>query len=315
MEQTLVGSGQPGRSVLQLPDGPVRAGLVVLHGASDGRARQPLFDQLGGILSPVGVAVLSYERRQVGDQQDTPLETQAHDAAAAARALKAELGCPVGVFGFSQGAWAATLAAADPIIEFLIVLGCSGVSPAAQMRYQLLKRHGYTKQDRDDLLRLRMMVEDYLRTPDPDDSRRGRASAQLRAASTMPWFEHAYLPDEPPSGEAKWSDMDFDPAPTFTHVHVPVLAMWGSDEECVPRIASQRLWRTSGADVTVVDLPGCGHWPAIGSGEPGYSGWDTDPLSRDFATALTSWLPQQLPGTSTAAPGAHLQPAQGPVRL
>ena len=281
----------------------MRAGLVALHGASDGRARQPLFDQIGAILSPVGVALLSYERRQVGDQQDTPLDIQAHDATAAARALKAEIGCPVGVFGFSQGAWAATLAAADPITEFLIVLGCSGVTPAAQMRYycdQLLKRHGYTRQDRDDLLRLRMMVEDYLRASDPDDSRRGRVSAQLRAASTMPWFEHAYLPEEPPPGEAKWSDMDFDPAPTFADVDVPVLATWGSDEECVPRIASQRLWHTAGADVTVVDLPGCGHWPVIGSGEPGYSGWDTDPLSRDFAAALISWLSQQFPATGKA---------------
>lgn len=56
--------------------------------------------------------MLSYERRLV-ERGDTPLCVQAADAVAAMRALRIELRCRVGVFGFSQGAWAAALAAAD----------------------------------------------------------------------------------------------------------------------------------------------------------------------------------------------------------
>ena len=53
----------PGSPVLRMPEGELRGGLVMLHGASDGRARQPLFDQVAEVLTPIGVAVLSYERR------------------------------------------------------------------------------------------------------------------------------------------------------------------------------------------------------------------------------------------------------------
>lgn len=286
-------TGRPGDVVVRLPDGPVRAALVALHGASDGRARQPLFEHLGHVLGDLGVAVVSYPRPSVPGGDDTPLTVQATDAISAVAATRAELDVPTGLFGFSQGAWAATLAAAHPSVEFLVVLGCSGVSPAAQMRYytdELLRRHGYDDSARRELQALRLALEALLRSP--DEARRRAVDTRLGAASHLPWFRHAYLP----SGLAEpllWSDMDFDPAPTFSDVVVPVLAMWGEDEECVPRPESQHAWRSSGADVTIVDLPGCGHWPARGSAQPGFAGRTTDPdfpISPDFDAALTRWL-------------------------
>ena len=112
MERGLEWDSAPGSAIVRVPEGEVRGGLVMLHGASDGRARQPLFDQVAQVVAPMGVAVLSYERRPV-ERGDTPLGVQAADAVAAMRALRIELRCRVGVFGFSQGAWAAALAAAD----------------------------------------------------------------------------------------------------------------------------------------------------------------------------------------------------------
>lgn len=81
-------------------------------------------------------AVLSYDRGSSGNESNTPLSVQAGDAVRAMRALHTHLEAPVGVFGFSQGAWAATQAAEDQIASFLMVVGCSGVSPAEQMRFQ-----------------------------------------------------------------------------------------------------------------------------------------------------------------------------------
>ena len=86
--------------------------------------------------------------------------------------------------------------------------------------------------------------------------------------------------------------MDFDPVPSFADVRGPVLAMWGSDEECVPRETSRQRWHGSGADVTLVDLPKCGHWPVVGSGAPDYSGWDDDELAPAFTSTMAKWLQQ-----------------------
>ena len=163
----------------------------MLHGASDGRARQPLFDQVAQVLAPIGVAVLRYERRPV-ERGDTPLGVQAADAVAAMRALKVELRCRVGVFGFSQGAWAAALAAADEVTDYVVALGCSGVSPAEQMRFltdELLRRHGFSDQDRSRMYRPRVQFEDYLRATVPTATRRDELAAALRDAAGQPCFE------------------------------------------------------------------------------------------------------------------------------
>ncbi len=292
MDQGLEWDGAPGAAVLRLPDGRVSAGLVMLHGASDGRARQPLFDQLAESLAPLGIAALGYERRVVAGG-DTPLDEQAADAVGAVRALRTRLGRPVGVFGFSQGAWAAALAAADDAVGFLIVLGCSGVTPAEQMRFytdELLRRHGFSERERGRNRGLRLRLEEHLRRPVPDPSVRDALDADLRAAAREPWFPLSYLPSAAPPDSAGWGDMDVDPAPTFGEVRSRVLAIWGADEECVPRDVSRDRWQRSGADVTLVDLPGCGHWPVVGSSHPGYAGQEEDALAPSFTSTVTTWL-------------------------
>lgn len=297
MEGRLTWADAPGHVVVHDAEGKARGGLVMLHGASDGRARQPLFDQVAHVLGPMGVTILSYERRRAEDG-DTPLRVQAADAIEAMRALRADLDCPVGVFGFSQGAWAATLAAADEIADYLIVLGCSGVSPADQMRFhadELLRRHGFSESDRSRTRHLRAQYEEFLRAATPSAARRIEFAAALREAAGEPWSEHAFLPREPPAEGITWPDMDFDPAPSFQQPHIPVLAIWGADEECVPPQPSRDAWLASGTDVTLVDLPGCGHWPVAGSGAPGYGGWETDQLSEHFTACLATWLDHALP--------------------
>jgi uncharacterized protein len=222
------------------------------------------------------------------------LQLQAADATAAVQSLRATLQRPVGLFGFSQGAWAAALAAADEAASFLVVLGCSGVTPAEQMRFytdELLRRRGFGPRKRTASREARMRLEDYLRgTNDPAD--REALGDALQAACREPWFPFAYLPEAAPQEGARWEDMDFDPVPGFAHVRGPVLAMWGSDEECVPRETSRQRWRASGAAVTLADLPECGHWPVVGSGDPDYSGWDDDELAPAFTSTTATWLQQ-----------------------
>ena len=107
--------------------------------------------------------------------------------------LAAEIHAPVGLYGFSQGAWAAALAAsASENVSFLVLLGSCGVSPAVQMRFytdELLRRAGYDDAARAQLRALRLAVEDVLRGQGDRDATAGL----LAAGASEPWFPLAYL--------------------------------------------------------------------------------------------------------------------------
>lgn len=282
--------------LMRTPDdgAAVRGGVVALHGASLPQRDQPLFEHLARTITPFGYAVLSYDRRAAPGTGDTPLGVQADDALAATAMLAAQTSAPVGVFGFSQGAWAAALAASRSTdVTFLALVGCCGVSPAIQMRYytdELLRRAGYDAADRAQLHDLRLAVEDVLR----GNGDRTRASDLLATAATEPWFPLAYLRPELPSPDEGWHDMDYDPEPTFAAVSCPTLLMYGADEECVPADASKEAWlraaRISGnSDLTIVDLPGCGHFPATGEASADRQ-FSVSDISPRYTVALRRWF-------------------------
>jgi hypothetical protein len=255
-----------------------------------------MFDHLGKTLTPLGYAVLSYDRRPAVSGSDVPLADQSADARAALATLRTCLDSPVGLFGFSQGAWAACVAAAldadapEPaLVRFLILLGCSGVSPAVQMRFytdELLRRSGYDAGVRQRARQLRLGLEETLRGNVPP----AVTSAALAAARDEPWFELSYLPPEMPPPDRTWDDMDFDPAPHIARVTCPTLLVYGADEECVPAPDSEAVWRSHGErDLHVVHLPGCGHFPVVdGAGRPEPT--DAAEFSPDYTDALTRWL-------------------------
>jgi pimeloyl-ACP methyl ester carboxylesterase len=138
-------------AILTRPAGPCRAAVILLHPADDPSLRQFLFEHLARVLPELGVAVLRYDRRTIGADRDVPYLLQVDDLNRGRDVLARELGSvPAGVWGFSQGAWVALLAAAaDPALAFLMLVGCSAVSPARQMRYgtaEQLRRAGFGPQ-------------------------------------------------------------------------------------------------------------------------------------------------------------------------
>lgn len=259
-------------ATLSLPAAPVRYGVVALHGSSDPSRNHPLYVHLAHTLAPLGVAVLRYDRRRWADG-DVPLAVQARDAMVAMRTLRAREGSAVGLWGYSQGAWAAALAAAEhpADVDSLVAVSSVGVTPAAQMRHgtaELLRRNGFSDAV-GDLLALRAAYEDYLR------GRRDRVTVQAMVdrAAREAWFPHAYVRRTlPPPGT--WADLDFDPKAVFARVRCPVLACYGEDDEWVPIEESVAAWRQACDNVTIVRLAGCGHEPS----GPAY----TDALVRWF---------------------------------
>ena len=285
-------------ATITIPENGVRGGLVSLHPASDGSRNQFLFEHLSDTVVPRGVAILRFDRRPSPTGEDVPFEAQADDALEALAALRAEpevSSAPLGLWAWSQGAWAAALAAARSTeIAFLILLAACGVSPAEQMRYgtaEQLRRHGYGDDDSlRELAELRSAREEALR----DDSRREASQAVIDRYADRPWFPLAYVPRTLDSA-ADWQDMNFDPAPILASVHCPVLLFYGEEDEWTPIEPSIAAWQhaataAGNAELTVVRLAGADHAPTLGGDH------DRSAISVEYTQALTEWLDKQLDG-------------------
>ena len=270
---------------LTLPDGRgPHPAIVPLHPASERSRDQLLFRHLAEALSRHGVAVLRYDRR--GD--DVPLADQVADANAAVETLRARPDIDarrIGLWGFSQGAWVAPMAAAaSDRIAFLVLLASTGVSPAEQMRYGTIKharQAGYGDDVAARILEVRAALEEFERGRRPRDA----AQRAVDAVAGEPWFEHAYVRRELPDAPGFWPDMDFDPAAVFAQVRVPTLLFYGQDDEWQPIDASIAAWRKSGVkDLTIVRLAGTGHAPTTRTGE----------ISNEYERTMLVWLDERV---------------------
>jgi uncharacterized protein len=230
--------------------------LVALHGAQPGtRDSSPLYRHLHETLPSIGVGVATFDRRGEGESEGEPtrgrFEAQALDGLAVADALGVER---VGLWGFSQGAWVAPLAATlSADVAFVITIAATGVTPAEQMVYanrRALELAGYRSDAVERVTRLRNAIAAWAHDagPPPD----------LAAAATEPWFPLTYLPPARPDDfddEAKRSwiqEMDFDPRPVFAAVRVPVLALYGAQDSVSPVEPSVAAWPHDNATVVVV---------------------------------------------------------------
>jgi alpha-beta hydrolase superfamily lysophospholipase len=138
-------------AILTRPAGPCRAAVILLHPADVPSRRQFLFEHLARVLPELGIAVLRYDRRARAGDGDVPYPLQVDDLNRARDVVAREVATvPTGMWAFSRGAWVALLAvAADPAVAFLMLVGCSAVSPARQMLYgtaEQLRRAGFGSQ-------------------------------------------------------------------------------------------------------------------------------------------------------------------------
>lgn len=296
LELVLASGGLQLPATLTLPEDGVRGGLVPLHPASDGSRRQFLFDHLAAELVPRGVAVLRFDRRPSPSGDDVPFAAQADDALEALGELRAQPAvgaAPLGLWAWSQGAWAAALAAArSPNVAFLILLAACGVSPAEQMRYgtaEQLRRHGHGDDDAlRELAELRAALEDALRDP----SRRTASQAVIDRYADRPWFPLSYVP-RTLDPAATWPDMDFAPAPILSSVECPVLLIYGEEDEWTPIEPSVAAWQRAAAsagndDLTVIRLAGADHAPTFGGVE------EREAITPGYTQVLLEWLALRL---------------------
>jgi pimeloyl-ACP methyl ester carboxylesterase len=252
--------------------------LVALHGANRGtRDSSPLYRHLHEILPPHGIGVATFDRRGDGESEGEPTRgrfgAQARDALTVAAALEADR---VGLWGFSQGAWVAPLAATlSGDVAFVVTIAATGVTPAEQMLYsnrRQLELAGYGPDVVERAAALRLELEAWVHDSGP--------APDLAAAAGEPWFPLTYLPTSTLDDEAKrqWiAEMDFDPRPVFAAVRVPALAFYGELDLTSPVEPSVAAWPPA---VKVVVVPQAEHDLTLPDGS----------LAPLYEETLVDWL-------------------------
>ena len=276
------------RATLSLPDEPARAGLIVLHPSNSASRDFPLAVHLATVLPGRGVAVLRHDRRAPrtpGD--DVPLRLQALDARAAIDELRAATapGLPVVVWGYSQGAWAALLVARDVPVAGVVLVGASGVSPAAQMRYAAERRvreAGFGDAAVAAMLEIRRLCEGTVAGESAEHAQR-----MLDAAAREPWFAHALLsPIVEPCEPEDDFEGDFEPAPLIRGLSCPLLAVVGDDDRWVPLAESVAVLETA-LDCALLHVGRGDHGPTA-------DGYGTGPILPGYERGLFDWIERRV---------------------
>lgn len=286
---------------LSLPSGPVAMpALVVAHGASLGVRDSRIYAELADTMLSEGVAVLRYDRRGEGDSTGSPdeatLDDLARDLAACVRVLQAHpriRSDRVGVWGISQGAWLAALAAAeDPSIACVVAVSASGTGPAEQMEYAVattMRAAGYDDRAVEMAVSARRAVgrwEDE--TVDTDE-----AQALIESIKDEPWFPMAYIGDlneDLRAVDRGWSH--FDVRPALTRISVPVLLFLGDRDRWVDTVRSREIWQAglTRSELTVVPLPGAGHMPTLATYPDSIAVDESGPTHPAYLMHLRSWV-------------------------
>ncbi|NOU75545.1 prolyl oligopeptidase family serine peptidase [Paenibacillus sp. LMG 31458] len=248
-------------------------GIVMVGGA--GPVKRDEFQEVAEAFAKNGIVTLIYDKRSIGySMLHRDYSILANDSIAGMQLLRTQKNVDqnqVGIFGLSEGAWVAPLAAIQaPETAFVIAAGAVGVSPARQQAWaygEFLRHAGVTGSF------LKMMQVNGIR--------------QLVDAGLF--TQHAY-----------------DPVPSWEQVHQPVLALWGAlDREAVPEesshIIQQALERGGNTHYTIAFIEGARHNLNVSFN----GGFDRPKeLADGFADTVGSWvndLAQSIPIISVQA--------------
>jgi pimeloyl-ACP methyl ester carboxylesterase len=273
---TLVGT-------LALPARTPAPALILLHGSEPGRRDNAFFREVRTRLLADGWAVLTYDRRGVGESggaySETPdLMVPARDAIAAMRFLAArpDIG-KIGLLGISQGGWVAPLAATlAPQVAFVVAISEPGQTPLEQSGWQRRNEWiegGMSAGEAAEARRLRALLFAFWHGDVP----RATADSAWAAARNRAWFARAgdreglftrlaRLERLPPTAslppefaEAIRSCFFYDPLPVAARVRVPILHLYGAADRHLDVASSVCAFRGASPAARIVVLPHTGH--------------------------------------------------------
>lgn len=259
---------------LFLPSGKApHPAIIFVHGS--GRATRDTFRFYADLFARKGVAVLIYDKRDIGSVRATELvsaEDLAGDVVAGVALLKTRADIDarrIGLWGGSQGSGVAVKATANSTdISFLVSVSGGGVSFAELDVFQKanrLRAQGFSETEIQAATAALEKLHAYVRTrANPE-----QAQADLTQAWENRWASVVFPSRQIPTAEElatwmQWRDIDGASIPDWERVRVPVLAFWGERDTVVPVEKSvgriqEALGRAGNADVTIKIIPGADH--------------------------------------------------------
>jgi dipeptidyl aminopeptidase/acylaminoacyl peptidase len=293
--------------------------IVFIHGSGP---QDRDFGPMTGLFARRGIAVLTYDKRGVGDStgdfRRVPFYELAGDALAGVRFLKTRKEIDpnkIGVWGVSQGGWLGPLAASQSAdIAFVISVSGPAVSPKEQMlfyRGNQLREAGLLDEAVEQATQLRRRMWDYLGTGEGQQELR----AELDRAKKKSWFSALASQGFPRAlpnvagmseSELRWyrQEMNYDPVAALEKVSVPVLEIFGEEDEVVPvqesvEIMKQAFERSGNNNVTFKVFPGADHGIQI------FSRRGARQFAPDYIETMIGWLEKRLSLRAANSPEGH----------
>ena len=222
-------------------------GIVVVHGSND--EPRTMFGPWAFYLAARGWAVAIFDKRgsgqSTGDWKTGDFATLASDVRAVGAFLRAQRGLsgrPVGLFGISQAGWIMPLAAESGSFDFVVSMAGAGVTPAEQtLEFTKAQLEAYELPAAEigkalAYYRLDLDVSTGKRPWSEID-----AAYKKAAAANAEWL---LAPPEPANSGSRaflGRIADFDPAPHWAALRIPVLAVFGGRDLVVPADPNRAL--------------------------------------------------------------------------
>ncbi len=276
-------------------------GAVIIQGSGSSDRTNLWARTFAETLARAGVATLLPDKRGSGESGGSWLtadfETLARDALAGVDRVAARASIDarsVGLVGLSQGGYVAPLAAASSAdVAWVVDISGAAVPIDAQMRHELAntaRKAGLDADGVEAIVEIQRRAERYVETGEWDPY-----VAALEEAEGTPWAPVAEgFPQDPDAEIWSWVRLNgsFDPLPRWKELDVPILVVYGEEDEADNVPVDESVDRLGGAlrevgheDHTIHVVPEAGHalWAPDATQE------DLR-LHPDLVELLTGWI-------------------------
>lgn len=288
-------------TLLLPPTGGRHPAIIFHEGSGDWTRDDTWFSRPVDLFLKHGIAVLLYDKRGVGsstgDWHTSSYTDLADDLLAGVRLLKSRRDInprQIGVRGFSQGGWIASLAAArSRDVAFIMYISASGAGTIeGQDTASLLAKMRADGFSEAEVEEARRFVKLTYEAPHSREAWQ-RLQAALPSVRNQKWFNRTIggLPRESWVWEQRRLNAGYDPAVTFRRVKCPVLIIYGEKDNPSQGIAriEQALREAGNRDHTIRVFPRADHDLDVGQPGDGKIVW-----AEGFLELLTSWTLQRV---------------------
>lgn len=290
---------------LLTPAGPGQHPAVVLvHGS--GPVTRDFMGPLPYLLVHHGFAVLSYDKRGIGESDghwlDAGLEELAADALAGVAFLKSRKeidASRIGLLGISQGGWIVPLATSlSDDVAFAVLISAASVTPAQQIVSSMEQEMIVAGAPEDQIHKQTADTKEQLASLRSEDARKDLAAemSKLEKEGKQAQLFTRGL-DNPKYLLWLAKVMDYDPLPALQKMHCPVLALYGELDRLVPvaenKANLEAALRKGSQDVTVKVIPQTDHALLLTKQGSSQEFPFENRFAPEFFFTLTEWLDKQ----------------------